>query len=257
VGTIEQGIGSRDIEDMQGLFKKMPFTTVITVIGMISMLLPPFGVLITKWMAIETAVHLPLVLLFIILGSALTVVFWAKWIGIILTMSYKPKFNVEKLAFSMKAALSALIVFVMAASIGIVPLYNNFVKPQIISFSIADKEELAGTGMGIWLHKVDSAVYGGFASILFFVIILILMVAIPIFSNKIKPNRLKPPYLCGGNVDEDFKGLEFIAPGDKVDKVVVRNYYMESVFGENKLTFYSNIIAGAIIIITLGVVIGL
>lgn len=257
VGTIELGIGSRDIEDMQGLFKKMPFTTVITVIGQISMLLPPFGVLITKWMAIETAVHLPLVLLFIILGSALTVVFWSKWIGIILTMSYKPKYKMEKLAFSIKAALSVLITLVMAASIGIVPLFNEFIKPQVAAFNIADKEALSGTGMGVWLEKVNHAVYGGFASIMFFAVILILMVAIPIISNRIKPSRLKPPYLCGENVDNDLRGLQFVSPGDKVESVVVRNYYMESVFGENKLTFWLNLAAGAIIIIMLGVVIGL
>ncbi|WP_242855729.1 NADH-quinone oxidoreductase subunit L [Ruminiclostridium josui] len=211
VGTIELGIGSRDIEDMQGLFKKMPFTTVITVIGQISMLLPPFGVLITKWMAIETAVHNPLVLLFIILGSALTVVFWSKWIGIILTMSYKPKYHVEKLSFSIRAALSVLIALVMAASIGIAPLYNQFVKPQIVAFNIADKEMLSGTGMGVWLEKVNQAVYGGFASIIFFGVILILMVAIPIITNRIKPARLKPPYLCGSNADEDLRGLDFIS----------------------------------------------
>ena len=257
VGTIEQGIGSRDIEDMQGLFKIMPFTTVITVIGMISMLLPPFGVLITKWLAIETAVHQPMVLLFIILGSALTVVFWGKWIGIILTMSYKPKYHLEKLTVSMKASLVTLITFAMAASIGIVPLYNQFVKPQVMSFNIADKQELAGTGMGIWLQKADAAVYGGFASILFFAIILGLMVAIPFFANRIKPSRLKPPYLCGANVDDDYKGIEFISPGDNIDSVVVRNYYLESVFGESKLTLWFNLVAGAMMLIILGVVIGL
>ncbi|ACL77660.1 NADH-quinone oxidoreductase subunit L [Ruminiclostridium cellulolyticum] len=257
VGTIEMGIGSRDIEDMQGLFKKMPFTTVITVIGQVSMLLPPFGVLITKWMAIETAIHLPLVLVFIILGSAFTIVFWSKWIGIILTMSYKPKYYMEKLSFSIKAALSVLIALVMAASIGIVPLYNQFVKPQITAFNIADKEMLSGTGMGLWLEKVNQVVYGGFSSIIFFGVILLLIVAIPIIINRIKPARLKPPYLCGSNVDDDLRGLEFVSPADKVEKVVVRNYYMASVFGENKLTFWSNLSAGAIIIIMLGVVIGL
>lgn len=257
VGTIEQGIGSRDIEDMQGLFKLMPFTTVITVIGMISMMLPPFGVLITKFMAIETAVDQPLVLLLIILGSALTVVFWGKWIGIILTMSYKPKFHIEKLTFSMEAALSMLIIFVMAASIGIVPLYNVLVKPQVIAFALADKGTLFGEGMGLWLHNMDNAVYGGFASILFFILVLLLMVAIPFFAHRLKPTRLKPPYLCGGNASDDMRGLEFISPGDKTETVVVRNYYMQSVFGEEKLTTGANIIAGAIVLIIIGVVIGL
>ncbi|PYG87192.1 ech hydrogenase subunit A [Ruminiclostridium sufflavum DSM 19573] len=257
VGTIEQGIGSRDIEDMQGLFKIMPFTTVITVIGMISMMLPPFGVLITKWMAIETAVDQPLVLLLIILGSALTVVFWGKWIGIILTMSYKPKFHIEKLTFSMEAALTTLIVFVMAASIGIVPLYNTLVKPQVVSFVMQDKGSLVGEGMGIWLRNMDKTVYGGFASIVFFIIVLLLMVAIPFFAHRLKPARLKPPYLCGDNASDDMRGLEFISPGDKIENVVVRNYYMQNVFGEDKLTTGANIIAGAIVLIILGVVIGL
>jgi len=257
VGTIEQAIGSRDIEDMQGLFKIMPFTTVITVIGMISMLLPPFGVLVTKWLAIETAVHQPIVLLFIILGSALTVVFWAKWIGIILTMSYKPKYHLEKLTVSMKAALIMLITIAMTASFGIVPLYNEFVRPQVIAFKIADKQELVGTGLGIILKKADAAVYGGFASTLFFIIILGLMVALPFLANRIKPSMLKPPYLCGANVDDDYKGIEFIGPGDKIESVVVRNYYMKSVFGEKKLTLMFNIFAGALMFIILGVVIGL
>ncbi len=257
VGTIEQGIGSRDIEDMQGLFKIMPFTTVITVIGMISMLLPPFGVLITKWMAIETAVHQPLVLLFIILGSALTVVFWAKWIGIMLTMSYRPSYKIEKLTFSMKAALTALITSVMVASIGIAPLYNTFVRPQVLAFKLADKEELVGTGLGIWLSKADAAIYGGFASILFFAIVLALMVAIPGIANRIKPSRLKEPYLCGDNVNEEMHRVEFNGPGDQAVSVSVRNYYLKSTFGEKKLTIAINLVAGAILLIMLGVVIGL
>ena len=257
VGTIEQGIGSRDIEDMQGLFKIMPFTTVITVIGMISMLLPPFGVLITKWLAIETAVHQPLVLLFIILGSAFTVVFWAQWIGIILTMSYKTKYTIEKIGASIKASLSFLIVGVLAASVLIVPMYNNFIKPYIASLSIADSEMLSGTGLGIWLEATDKAVYGGFASIMFFIVIFVLMITIPLLSKRRKPSSLKPPYLCGANVNEDLRGIEFTGPGDKVEQVVVRNYYMEQVFGESKISFYLSVVAGALIIIMLGVVIGL
>lgn len=257
VGTIEQGIGSRDIEDMQGLFKIMPFTTVITVIGMISMLLPPFGVLITKWLAIETAVHQPLVLLFIILGSAFTVVFWAQWIGIILTMSYKTKYTLEKIGASIKGSLTFLIVGVLAASVLIVPMYNNFIKPYIASLSIADSEMLSGTGLGIWLEATDKAVYGGFASIMFFIVIFVLMITIPLLSKRRKPSSLKPPYLCGANVNEDLRGIEFNGPGDKVEQVVVRNYYMEQVFGESKISFYLSVVAGALIIIMLGVVIGL
>jgi ech hydrogenase subunit A len=79
VGTVELGVGSRNIEDMFGIYSKMPYTTVIMVIGMISMVLPPFGVLITKWLAIEASVTFPPVMLLIVLGSAFTIAFWVKW----------------------------------------------------------------------------------------------------------------------------------------------------------------------------------
>ncbi|NTV91435.1 MAG: NADH-quinone oxidoreductase subunit L, partial [Clostridiales bacterium] len=134
VGTVEHGIGSRDIEDMQGLFRKMPLTTVIMVTGMISMLLPPFGVLMTKWIAIEAAVNLPLVLIFIILGSAFTVFFWSKWIGIILTMSYRTNRKLEKLMLSVKGTLLILSALVLGASIFMIPLFNFFVAPQLEAY---------------------------------------------------------------------------------------------------------------------------
>lgn len=254
VGTIEQGIGSRDIEDMQGLMKRMPYTTVITVIGMISMLMPPFGVLITKWLAIESSVHLPLVLLLIILGSAFTVVFWAKWIGIILTMSYKTKYVIEKLAFSVKCSLALLCLGVFGVSLGIIPIFNYFVKPELTTFHLGDKDVLTGGSMGVWLQNADSAVTGGFASILFFIIIFVLMITIPYFLRKTKPESIKLPYLCGENND-DIRGIEFVGPGDKLEDVIVRNYYLKGIFGEKNITLWANIVAGAIILIMFGVVI--
>ena len=51
VGTIEQHIGSRDIESMRGLYKIMPRVAVITLFGIVTMMLPPFGALLAKWIA--------------------------------------------------------------------------------------------------------------------------------------------------------------------------------------------------------------
>ncbi len=255
IGTIENGIGSRDIEDMQGLMKKMPFTTVITVIGMISMLLPPFGVLITKWLAIESSVNSPLVLLAIILGSAFTVVFWSKWIGIILTMSYKPKYIVERLSLWVRGSLVILISAVLAASILIVPMFNSFIKPYLTTLNISGGPELEGRGLGVIMHSADASVIGGFTSILFFAIVLVLMITIPYFLRKTKAESVKPPYLCGENMNNDVRGLEFISPGEKVEEVVVHNYYMAGFFGEKNLTLWTNLVAAAIIIIMFGVVV--
>jgi ech hydrogenase subunit A len=251
IGTIEQGIGSRDIEDMQGLMKRMPFTAVITVIGMISMLLPPFGVLISKWLAIEASVdRSPVVLVLVILGSAFTVVFWAKWIGIVLTMSYKAKMAGEKLAFSVRSALSVLFVGVLACSIGIAPLFNKLILPQLKSFRIGG-DFIEGINGGLW---VNGGSVGGFGIVYFFIVVFFVMLLIPLFMKKAKPETIKAPYLCGENTS-DTRGIDFMSPGDKVDQVIVRNYYLDSVFGEKNLTLWVNIVAGAIILIMFGVVI--
>lgn len=43
VGTIEQHIGSRNIEDMKGLINRMPVTTIITFIGILTLMAAPLG----------------------------------------------------------------------------------------------------------------------------------------------------------------------------------------------------------------------
>ena len=51
------------------------------------MLLPPFGVLLTKWVSMEAASNNPVVIIFLVLGSALTTVYYSKWLGTILSSS--------------------------------------------------------------------------------------------------------------------------------------------------------------------------
>jgi NADH:ubiquinone oxidoreductase subunit 5 (chain L)/Multisubunit Na+/H+ antiporter, MnhA subunit len=252
VGTIEQGIGSRDIEDMQGLFKKMPFTTVILVIGMISMLLPPFGVLLTKWLAIEAAVKLPLVLVFIIIGSALTLVFWAKWIGIMMTASYHEKYKMEKLPFSMMISLLILVTAVVISGVGISTIFKAVVVPFLSGFPTSGGTVLNGAN-GLWLIGNSGKVVGGFTPVYFFLILLSLFLLMLYFFNRSKA-QLKPPYLCGANND-DLRGIEFNAPGNTVENVIVHNYYLAGAFGEASLTTWANFIAGAIILIMFGVVV--
>lgn len=255
VGTVEQGIGSRDIEDMQGLMKKMPYTTVIMVVGMISMLLPPFGVLLTKWLAIEAAVELPFVLILLVLGSAFTVVFWAKWISITLTMSYKQKLRGEKLPISMRSVLGIILLIVLAVSICITPVFNTFVAPQIAADDLKDGFALTGNGGGVWLNSESGLDMGGFSSLPLFLIVFILMILIPFFMNRSRPEMVKPPYAGGELANDDIRGIEFTGPMDKLENIVVHNYYLSGVFGESRLTLWMNLIAGAIILIMFGVVV--
>jgi ech hydrogenase subunit A len=252
VGTIEQGIGSRNIEDMQGVMKIMPFTATIMVIGMISMLMPPFGVLITKWLAIEASMSMPVVMILIALGSACTVAFWTKWIGIVLTMSYKPKYNMEKIAGSIKIALGFLFALVFVVCVGIAPMFNMLIDPQLQAFNLSDKITVVGSNGGIWMMSSGAAV-GGFSVLAVFAIMFFLLLAAAYFMGKGKEADLRTPYMCGENVGSDIRGLEYTGPGEKPAGVVVRNYYLKGVFGEEKLTLTFNLIAGAIILLMIGV----
>ncbi|HEX2955156.1 MAG TPA: NADH-quinone oxidoreductase subunit L [Bacillota bacterium] len=253
VGTIEQEIGSRDIEDMQGLFKTMPFTTVILVIGMISMLLPPFGVLLTKWLAIEAAVKLPVVLIFIIIGSALTLVFWAKWIGIMMTASYHDKYKMEKLPFSMAVSLLILVTAIVITGFNVSAIFRVCVAPFLARFIQTSASTVLNGTNGLWLIGHGGKVVGGFTSVYFFFILLFLFLLMLYFFHRSKA-QLKQPYLCGANTD-DPRGIEFKAPANTIGNAIVHNYYLVGAFGEASLTSWANFIAGAIILIMFGVVI--
>ncbi|MGV8075594.1 MAG: NADH-quinone oxidoreductase subunit L, partial [Syntrophobacteraceae bacterium] len=96
VGAIEQRIESRDIEDMRGLYSQMPVTALITVMGVIMMIMPPFGMLLGKWMALQSAAGDFWVIILLALGSALTVLYWARWAGTLMSDPFAGRFKPER-----------------------------------------------------------------------------------------------------------------------------------------------------------------
>ena len=118
-GTIEHQIWSREIEDMEGLAEKAPLTTFITITGMLSMFLPPFGMLLGKWMALEAVYAVPLAAILFVLASAATMVFWAKWLGRLLQVTPKLGKKIESLSLSYSVPLWSLFVGIFVVGIGI------------------------------------------------------------------------------------------------------------------------------------------
>ena len=99
VGTVEHRIKSREIEDMNGLIVRLPRIAAMMVIGIAGMFLAPFGMLISKWAAIQAFIDAPFGLVFVVIlifGSALTLFFWAKWMGKLLVITPDAE-NVEGL----------------------------------------------------------------------------------------------------------------------------------------------------------------
>jgi ech hydrogenase subunit A len=88
VGTTEHLIGSRDIEDMEGLVYRQPAIAGMLLVGILGMFLAPFGMLISKYTCLQAFLTMDVmpgdgILLASILafGSAPTLFFWSKWMG--------------------------------------------------------------------------------------------------------------------------------------------------------------------------------
>ncbi|MGF7401386.1 NADH-quinone oxidoreductase subunit L [Thermoanaerobacterium thermosaccharolyticum] len=232
VGTIEQNIGSRDIEDMKGLITKMPVTTIITFIGILSLIIAPFGMLLSKWMAIEAASKNLVVALLLIIGSAVTVMYYTRWIGNILSEGRNSKFFVEKQPLTIRFALYSLVTIAIVLSLAVTQLFNAIVKPEInmLKMSISVK---AAAGY------LESNL-GGFSIYpVFFAIGLAVILAFLTIKNSHDIVQTKP-YEAGLNYDDSNNGYD------------VKNYYLPSIINEALMTKYMNYISLILILAIFG-----
>ncbi|MBE6380388.1 MAG: NADH-quinone oxidoreductase subunit L [Lentisphaerae bacterium] len=259
VGRIEQKIGSRDIEDMDGLMFKMPFTSIMILIGMMSMLLPPFGMLLSKWLAIEATMRSPFLLVFMVLGSALTVYFWAKWIGRIQHTGYHPTLPKEELPSSMKFSLGLLALMVLATGVTTMLILNKVFVPMAESAYSLD------TGICMNLDSLKSSKKLLTEAATFPALIIFGAVAIAgiihylICWHGFKREWVRKPFLCGENVsseevasDSEVRSYDFHSVGGKIEHSHVTNYYFHGIINEKLTTGILNWAAWLIILVLIG-----
>lgn len=242
VGTIEQTIHSRDIEDMRGLYGIMPKTTIVALIGVLTMMLPPFGMLLAKWMAIESAAGQFLVIALMALGSALTVLFWARWAGILLSSPFDAE-RPEKLPFTVRMPHVVMASLAILLSISAPFVYNGLVAPVVSMY-----------------YKAPAFVmsYGSFVSPtgIFVVYPLFILLGVGLIfalraAGKITPSEISAPYMCGAQVSVDGKA-GFMGPMKAPVLSVSGNYYLDALFGEAKLSLVANGVAIVLLVIMLG-----
>ena len=245
MGNIEQAIGTREIEDMIGLMPKMPVTTIIAVIGMISMFVPPFSMLISKWIAIEAAVDAPVVLILIVIGSALTILFWAKWIGRIATSSYG---NWERETFprSVIVSMGALVTGVVIAGFFVFPVFNRVIVPIVVNVFPAIRYQPVEWMM---LQHV-----GGFMEWPLFFILGVTLAAVLLTFRRVDETQIRPPFLCGENMADQDVPYVFRTIKETPQKARLMSYYFTQVFGEEIMSKWANPVAFAIILLMFGVI---
>mgnify|MGYP001370494139 CR=1 FL=1 len=246
-GEIEHTIGSRDIEDMSGLIKKAPLLTSIAALGMVSMLLPPFGVLLTKWVSMEAASNNPVVIIFLVLGSALTTVYYSKWLGTILSSSMD-KNAVPHKKLETYFPLSVLALSIIGTSIFIFSIYNYFIGPQV-SILLGNAPNVTGP-VGQFTSEIGAFTYAAIF------VVLALAILIYLATKNMFTPRIASYYMCGENNLEKDR-LMFRNGLCSYEKSSVSNIYLQNIFGESKLTTFGYAISIILIVIALAGGVGL
>jgi ech hydrogenase subunit A len=231
-GTIEHYIWSREIEDMEGLYKKMPVLAGITIAGILSMIAAPFGVIISKWGGFEATSSMStwsaLILLMLVIGSSATTVFWAKWSGRLLCNApdaddVKP----EKMTFLYHGVLIGLVGLAAVFSLLVIPLFNNLISPGLSEAGYDITQAFTSNG---WALKTSVGIIAAWP--LF--IVMSLAIFIPAMFIKIKPGQAKAAYMSGENLD--VSDSKFTSVGDAPTDLKTAGMYLEPVFGEKRIT---------------------
>jgi ech hydrogenase subunit A len=240
VGAIEQHIASRDIEDMRGLYAVMPLTALITVAGVLMMIMPPFGVLLSKWMAMEAAAQNLYVIVMIALGSALTVIYWARWAGTLMSDPFAGRFRPEQQPLLTWLALGPLCVGSGALSVLSPWIYTRMIVPMMTS-PYSPAYTLTSGGL-------ENA-YGTFAVLPLSVVAVFGLLVAGLALKRAFGARIAPAYMSGIQTGEPSM---FRGPMNVPVKAEAKTYYMDTIFGEARLTRWVNLGGGVLLTLILG-----
>ncbi len=233
VGTAEHHIGSRDIEQMDLLFERMPRLARFMMAGIMVMFVAPFGMLIAKWATLSTFASTGNAALIIILGfgSAATFLFWAKWLGKLSGIAARP-LNIETSVHRTEwTALMIMAVLCLLCCAGLPLLSHAIVDPYIESVYGVGGEPLGEANL--WV-----------SAILSIAVFIVLFAGLGARSTK-----KTSVYLSGVSANNDNRTFRNSLSGET--QAQARNWYMEDIFGEAKIKPVGEVACTVIIVAAL------
>ena len=240
-GVVENRVHTRLIEDWEGLLAILPTTSLIMIIGMLSMFLPPFGMLLGKWVAIDAITTAPtmgslIIIMLVLVGSAATTMYYAKWLGHLLVLPQSgKKLGVEKLPIPYSISLLSLLSLVIFMGVLASNMIGSLVLPAL---PLGYFPYISGSLEGI------TTLYGLFLSYPLW------LGAVAIFLGGImlarrKGGVVKTPYVSGENVANDPNAFETTA--DTQVPMQVSVLFMDNEFSSTSVLSYGAV-AGALVI---------
>ena len=233
VGTAEHHIGSRNIEDMDGLFSRMPHLARLMMLGIMGMFVAPFGMLVSKWGALVSFAETGNVLMLLVLafGSAATFFFWAKWLVKLA--------GVDRAAENVEAGVHGSEWFALRSIAGLLvlccimlPVLSDRVVSVYLQHAFGTVPELIGR----------DALY-------LMVIVAAFMAVVLLTSFRFSSKPQAGMYLSGVAVDGErhlFAGS--LGTPREAGK---RNWYLTGVFNERRIGSLGTIVSTAVIAFSL------
>lgn len=231
VGTAEHHIGSRNIEDMDQLFQRMPKLARFMMLGIMVMFIAPFGMLIAKWATLVSFVEMRQVALIMMLafGSAATFFFWGKWLGKLSAIAAEPD-NVELSVHKSEWGSLLLMVVLAILSCACLPLISQaVVSPYVYSVY----------GMGGVDIQFENQIL---AALLAIVVIVVLFAGV----GKASKSKKAQVYLAGYSADNEQRVFKNSLSG--TTEATLRNWYLEGIFGETRIRPVGEWVCGIIIV---------
>ena len=234
VGTAEHHIGSRDIEDMDLLFERMPRLARFMMLGIMCMFIAPFGMLVAKWATLVSFVDTGQVALILLLafGSAATFMFWAKWLGKLSGIAGQPA-NVEVTVH--KSEWTAIVVMAVLVVVGCVclPIISQLVvEPYVYSVFGVLGQDIASTNL--WIASIAAA-----------------LIAIVLFAGLGRGKAKKAEvYLAGVSADNEARVYRNSLSGESA--ATSRNMYLDGIFGEKRINPVGTVACAIVIIVAFG-----
>ncbi len=240
VGTAAVGLGSLEIEGMRGLIIKMPRIALMMLAGICGMFVAPFGMLISKWAAMEAFISInnvasPIMIILIAYGSAATIFFWTKWMGtIIRERNPHAKKGLYENHVSRPEFVSEFILTVLT-------VLTCLLFPVISKYAV-EPYLLAAYGHAFGLSKSNVIIMVMMIAML--IVIPSLLIAVP-WKRK---STIGTAYMAGRTATED---LHFEGSAGVEKQVLVQNYYLTRYFDEKKL-LPAGIIICSILLMVMG-----
>lgn len=231
VGTVEHRIGSRNIEDMDGLFARLPHLTRFMMLGIMGMFVAPFGMLISKWATLVSFAETGNVvfLIFLAFGSAATFFYWAKWLGKLSGVPQKAKNAEGGVHRTEWAAIGIIAALLLACCVCLPIISQGVIGPYL--------EDVFGTAPR--LIDVDNLI------IMVAIVLFIAIVLLTPWGRATKKKRVAV-YLGGTCTDPD--GRQYHGSMGRTMTSSKRNWYMQGIFGEERLTGVGLIVSAAVLL---------